>query len=145
MRKKLVPLGVVAFASTIAGIYALTRPNGERYKSKMPSYKKVFEHVQKWRTDAADAADAELSLRNPEDSAWWSERGKEFKEFYTGDWEDFRDKCFSEIKSAETRLGSIFGNSASVYSEAQQVTQDVISSSNFSFSSLCVYKNSSSG
>ncbi|AEG72762.1 hypothetical protein MHF_0490 [Mycoplasma haemofelis Ohio2] len=137
MLKKLVPLGGVAFASTIAGIYALTRPNEERYKSKMPSYKEVFEHVQKWRADTRHSVDIDIDMRNPEDSAWWSERGKEFKKFYKGDWQDFRDKCFSEIKAAGTNLNSIFGDSASFYSKAEEVPPSS------SFSSLCVYRNSS--
>ncbi|CBY92352.1 hypothetical protein HF1_03440 [Mycoplasma haemofelis str. Langford 1] len=127
MLKKLASLGGLAGASIAAGIYALKKGNEDRYKLEIPSYKKTAEEVKNRHQDGG------LYLVDPENREWWSARGKEFKKFYSGDWQDFRNKCFLEAKSRKSEWDTVLGSNANYYSEASLVPSD-----NVDFLSLCV-------
>ncbi|CBY92383.1 hypothetical protein HF1_03750 [Mycoplasma haemofelis str. Langford 1] len=130
MIKKLASLGGVACASIIAGIYALRSSNSEKYKSKIPSYKKTANKVKDYIRDN-DSMD--LYMVDPENREWWSARGKEFGKFYKGDWQDFRDKCFSEMEDKKSEWSNVLNGGSVYYSEAWQV-----STTDFKFLSICL-------
>ncbi|AEG72657.1 hypothetical protein MHF_0381 [Mycoplasma haemofelis Ohio2] len=131
LKSKLLLAPLAGVVATLVGalFYAFKGSQDGRYRAKIPTYTKIFDQVKNHRKEKADDG---LYLVDPNNREWWIKRGKEFKEFYEGDWQDFRDKCFSEVKSKESDWDSILGGSADYYSDAKFITESV------NFVTLCV-------
>ncbi|CBY92344.1 hypothetical protein HF1_03360 [Mycoplasma haemofelis str. Langford 1] len=129
----LAPIAGVVATSIGAIFYAFQGSKDGKYRTKIPTYKKIYDQVKDHRKEKGDDG---LYLVDPNNREWWIKRGKEFKKFYEGDWQDFRDKCFSEVKSKELDWHNILGESANYYSDAEYIT----GVGSVDFVTLCVEK-----
>ncbi|AEW45169.1 hypothetical protein MHC_01515 [Mycoplasma haemocanis str. Illinois] len=110
-------------------------PKMDKYQTRFPTYKKTNDDVKKHRVGKEDSGQG-LYLVDYSDEGWWMKRAQEMKKFYEGDWQDFRDKCFEEVKSKESDWDGVLGATANYYEEASYVTNP----QSVDFVSLCLQR-----
>ncbi|AEW45166.1 hypothetical protein MHC_01500 [Mycoplasma haemocanis str. Illinois] len=102
----------------------------DKYQPKIPFYKTTSDEVKKHR----EGKDGDgYYLVNPNNEGWWQKRAQALNQ---GDWKDFRDKCFSEVKSKKSDWDNVLGRSGGYYAEAAYVP----AAGSFDFVALCVEK-----